>query len=128
MSPAGGPTPKRGEVWLVDFRPGRATEVSDKERPALVVSTDEFNRTSRRWATVLPITTNLQPVAARVRVNPPEGGQTKPGMIMCDQVRTLTITDRFKHLRGAVSLDTMRRVEERLALVLGLQSERPYPN
>jgi mRNA-degrading endonuclease toxin of MazEF toxin-antitoxin module len=113
-------TPKRGEVWLVDFRPGKGFEVSDKTRRALVVSTDAYNRSGRGFAMVCPITTNVTPIAARVRVDPPEGGQTKPGMIMCDFVRTLSVKGRFQECLGAVSATTMEQVENRLRLILEL--------
>lgn len=121
MSAAEGPVvPQRGEVWLVDFRPGKGSEVSNKQRRALVVSADGYNRSSRGWAVVVPITTNITPIAARVRIDPPEGGQTKAGMIMCDFVRTLSVQGRFSKLLGAVSSNTLHLVEERLRLILEL--------
>ena len=36
-------TPKRGEIWLVDFNPTRGAEIQ-KQRPALVVNSDAIGR------------------------------------------------------------------------------------
>jgi mRNA interferase MazF len=47
------PTPKRGEVWLVDFDPAVGTEIR-KVRPALVISVDTIGRLPLRM--VVPIT------------------------------------------------------------------------
>lgn len=103
----------------MDLKPPRQGEVG-KVRRSLVVSSDDFNKSGRGWAAVLPITTNTQPVAARVKIFPPEGGQNKPGSIMCDAVRVLSFEVRFKELVGAVKPETMEKVEERLRLVLEL--------
>ena len=45
--------PKRGEIWLVDFDPGRGAEIS-KLRPAVVISADTVGRLPLRI--VVPIT------------------------------------------------------------------------
>jgi mRNA interferase MazF len=47
------PTPKRGEVWLVDFDPAIAAEIR-KVRPAVVMSVDRVGRLPLRI--VVPIT------------------------------------------------------------------------
>jgi len=47
------PTPKRGEIWLVDFDPSIGAEIR-KVRPAVVVSLDTIGRLPLRM--VVPIT------------------------------------------------------------------------
>lgn len=47
------PTPKRGEIWLVDFDPAVRAEIQ-KVRPALVVSVDSVGRLPLRM--VVPLT------------------------------------------------------------------------
>lgn len=47
------PTPKRGEVWLVDFDPSVGAEIR-KVRPAIVVSMDTAGRLPLR--VVVPVT------------------------------------------------------------------------
>ena len=47
------PTPKRGEIWLVDFDPSIGADIQ-KTRPALVISMDAIGRLPLRM--VVPIT------------------------------------------------------------------------
>jgi mRNA interferase MazF len=47
------PTPKRGEIWLVDFDPSVGAEIR-KVRPAVVVSVDGIGRLPLR--VVVPLT------------------------------------------------------------------------
>lgn len=47
------PTPKRGEIWLVDFDPSVGAEIR-KVRPAVVISMDAIGRLPLRL--VVPIT------------------------------------------------------------------------
>ena len=47
------PTPKRGEIWLVDFDPAVGAEIR-KARPAVVVSVDSIGKLPLRI--VVPIT------------------------------------------------------------------------
>jgi mRNA interferase MazF len=47
------PTPKRGEIWLVDFDPALGAEIR-KVRPAVVISMDSIGRLPLRM--VVPVT------------------------------------------------------------------------
>lgn len=47
------PTPKRGEIWLVDFDPAVGAEIR-KVRPAVVISLDTIGRLPLRL--VVPVT------------------------------------------------------------------------
>ena len=47
------PTPRRGEIWLVDFDPAVGAEI-EKLRPALVISVETIGRLPLRM--VVPIT------------------------------------------------------------------------
>jgi mRNA interferase MazF len=53
----------RGEIWWVDFYPGRGSE-ADKRRPAVIVSNDRANaaavRLGRGVITVVPVTSNVR--------------------------------------------------------------------
>jgi mRNA interferase MazF len=55
------PTPKRGEIWLVDFDPGVGAEIR-KLRPAVVISLDTIGRLPLRL--VVPITDWKAPYAS----------------------------------------------------------------
>jgi mRNA interferase MazF len=47
------PTPRRGEIWLIDFDPAVGAEIR-KTRPAVVISIDSIGRLPLRL--VVPVT------------------------------------------------------------------------
>jgi mRNA-degrading endonuclease toxin of MazEF toxin-antitoxin module len=57
-----------------------------------------------------------------VPIAPPDGGVTAPGVIMCDQIRTVSVDERFGRFWGSVSPATMALVEDRVTVHLGLRS------
>src|SRR5579864_5743583 len=72
--------PRRGEVYLVRL---------DKNRPALVISSDALNR-SALDVCVVPMTSIERPkFSLRVQVKPGEGGLNRDSWAKCDQVTTL---------------------------------------
>lgn len=112
--------PLRWAIVRVNLTPVRGHEQAG-ERRALVVSYEPFHRSG--LATICPVT------AARREPRYPgdvpiaigEGGQTKPVVIVCSQVRTVS-TDRLgKASYGRVADPTIRRAVRRaLAHHLGL--------
>lgn len=109
-------SPKRGEVWRVDFNPIIGHEQGEI-RPALVLSVDEMNDSAER-SIVLPLTKNTNPFPTKILVEPPEGGLRKRSCILCDQIRSVS-HERFSAKTGTVSNDTLFEVERILKLVLG---------
>jgi mRNA interferase MazF len=103
------PEPSMGEVWDVDFDP-RGGREQGGIRPALVISIDRFNRVPNGLHFVVPITGTDRNIRYHVRMLPPEGGLTKPSVIMCDQARSQS-ERRFLRRRGMVSPDIVRRVQ-----------------
>ena len=105
---------------IIDFDPTRGHEQAGTRR-ALVVSYEPFHRSG--LVTVCPIT------AARADVRYPgdvpipkgEAGQTKAGVIICSQVRTIS-TERIRTPVVGRLTDPARRREVRRALAhhLGL--------
>jgi len=55
-----------------------------------------------------------------VEVTPPEGGVREVSYVMCDQVRTVSITNRILDRWGVVGATTMESVEFAVKVVLGL--------
>ena len=108
----------RGEIWNANLNPTRGQEIHGK-RPCLVVSVDDFNHGPARLAVVLPLTTKETGIPWHVRIDPPEGGATKPAFIKCEQPRCITF-ERLAGYRGPVSPETMREVEDRLRILLAL--------
>ena len=110
--------PSRGDVWQVNLRPHAGHE-QGFERPALVVSVDQFNHGPAALTTVVPIKTRYRGIPFHVRVDPPEGGMDERSFIKCEDIRTISI-QRLLYYRGAVSALTLSEVEDRLRILLGL--------
>ena len=106
------PEPSVGEIWDVDFDP-RAGREQDGCRPALVISNNYFNRVPNGLHVVVPITGTDRNIRAHVRISPPQGGLTKPSVIMCDQARA-QIEQRFLRQRGVVSPEILKRVQAKV--------------
>lgn len=106
--------PRRGDVYWVNLEPVIGTEIR-KTRPAVIVSNDSCNRYGRR-VVVMPITSNvasLYPGEAMVVV------KGKPARALGDQIRSID-KRRLKSRAGAVSIGEMTRIDEALAITLGL--------
>lgn len=102
----------------MDLDPVRGREQAGR-RPALVVSVDVLNRSAAELAIVLPITSRQKNVRSHVAVEPPEGGLQRTSYIKCEDVRSISTT-RLAQRLGAVAPGTMKAVEDRLRLLLGL--------
>lgn len=101
--------PSVGEIWDVDFDP-RVGREQGGIRPALVISNDSFNLVPNGLYIVSPITGTDRNIRYHVRVAPPEGGLTKPSVIMCEQTRAQS-ERRFLRRRGVVSPEIVERVQ-----------------
>lgn len=110
----------RWSIVIVDLDPVAGHEQAG-ERRALVVSYEPFHRSG--LATVCPITAARS--AARypgdVAIGAGEAGQTKPGVIMASQVRTIS-QDRLRSAPLGMVVDpaVRRAVRSALAHHLGL--------
>lgn len=102
--------PRAGEIWDVDFSPQVGREQAGI-RPALVISNDQFNRVRNDVYIVAPITGTDRGLAYHVNVEPPEGGLTKPSLIMCEQEKSQS-AQRFLRRRGSVSNQTLGVVQQ----------------
>lgn len=108
--------PQEGEVWIVNFSPQRGREQAGV-RPALVISSSWFNDTVNHLHIVCPITTTNRGLAYHLMVEPPEGGLTRPSLIMCDQEKSQSI-ERFLSRRGKVSEETLRAVQRMVGRII----------
>lgn len=112
--------PLRWAVVIVDLDPVEGHEQAG-ERRALVVSYEPFHRSG--LATVCPITAAR--VDARypgdVRIPAGEAGQTRPGVIVTSQLRTISVRRfRSKPLGSVMDPSIRRAVRSALAHQLGL--------
>jgi mRNA interferase MazF len=106
--------PRRGDVFWVNLDPVIGTEIR-KTRPAVVVSNDSCNRYGAR-VVVLPITSNidsLYPGEAMIEV------KGRQGRALGDQIRSID-KRRLKARVSSLTADEMARIDETLAITLGL--------
>ena len=110
--------PSRGDLWTVDLDPSRGHEQAGR-RPALVISVDLFNHGPADLVVVLPITSKAKGVPLHVRIAPPEGGVKLPSYVKCEDIRSIS-KQRLSKFLGRVSPETLREVEDRLTVLLGM--------
>jgi mRNA interferase MazF len=111
--------PLRGEVWLASLDSLRGREQSGT-RPVLVVSDDLLNQGASGLVIVLPITSTTKFIPSQIIITLPEGGLVNPSAIKCEAIRSLDKKERMVKRLGAVSLNTMARVEDALKFLLKL--------
>jgi mRNA interferase MazF len=110
--------PSRGDVWTVSLDPAKGREHQGR-RPALVLSVDPFNHGPADLIVVVPITSKAKGIPFHVRVTPPEGGLKQESYIKCEDVRSIS-KERLLQQLGAVTPQTMKHVEDRVRILLGL--------
>lgn len=110
----------RGEIWWADFGDSVGSEPGYR-RPALVVSSDRFNRSRIPTAIVTAITSNLRLAAAPGNVELEIASTGLPKASVVNVSQTLVI-DRSRLVEPVGILDSvaMNRVDDGLRLVLAL--------
>ena len=90
--------PRRGEIWEVDWSPGRGSEQTGR-RPALIVQNDAGNRSERFPNTiVVAISTQGRQIPFHVPLEPTsDNGLRETSFVKCEQIFTLS----KERLRGA---------------------------
>jgi len=113
-------TPRRGEIWIVDFSPSVGSEIR-APHPALVVSANDLNQSPWGLVIVCPITTlrKEKPFRLHIIIAPPEGGVKHRSVIRLDQIKSVSM-ERFSAKWGSVAPGTMRQAEYILRRVLDL--------
>jgi mRNA interferase MazF len=110
-TPPSGWFPRRGEVYLVQL---------DKQRPALVISTDALNRHALDVC-VVPMTTVERPkFSLRVEIGPDDGGLKRNSWAKCDQVTTLEKSLLIYPPLGRLEDKTLKQIERGIRLALQL--------
>ena len=89
------------------------------KRPVLIIQNDLGNRFSPT-VIVLPLTskTGKHPLRTHVPISPPQGGISKPSIILCEQVRTVEKSRLIKKL-GTLPPEKRALVERALAAAMG---------
>jgi mRNA interferase MazF len=113
------PTPRRGEIWLIDFDPSVGAEIR-KVRPAVVVSLDTIGRLPLRL--VVPVTdwkptyTSFPWFVELPAV--PANGLSKDSGADCFQTKSVS-ENRFIRRLGVVSAPQLDDIASAIALCVG---------
>jgi len=106
--------PKRGEVWLVNWNPGRGSEQAGR-RPALVIQNDIGNEKAPTTI-VAAISSSVKVFPMNVQINPPEGGLE---IIKTSHILTIS-KERLGKRLGRISEDSLDEVDIAIKLSLAL--------
>lgn len=111
---------RRGQIWLVDWSPGRGSEQLG-QRPALVIQTDAANANERYPNTiVLTLSTKGLPVATHVEIVPASrNGLRMTSWVKAEQILAIS-KRRLVTLWGTLSPSEMERVEQAVRTALAL--------
>ena len=109
--------PKRGEVWLVNWNPGRGSEQVGK-RPALIIQNDIGNEKSSTTI-VAAISSTVRIYPMNVAIKPPEGWLITPSIIKTSQILTVA-KERLEKRLGMLSEVSMKAVDRAIKLSLAL--------
>jgi mRNA interferase MazF len=112
---------RRGNLYWVDWSPGRGSEQTG-HRPALVVATDQANRNPRYPLTiVVAVTTQIRDILTHVAIQPDEeNGLRQPSAAKCEQILTVS-KDRLTERIGSISADDLERIDTALRRSLSLR-------
>jgi mRNA interferase MazF len=116
------PSPRRGEIWDVNWSPGRGAEQKGV-RPALIIQNDRGNASlSYPLTIVASMSRTERELPLHVRIAPSEeNGLTDFTDVKCEQVMTIE-KSRLMRRRGGITADELSRVDVALKLSLNLLS------
>ena len=110
----------RGELWWVDFGEPVGSAPGYR-RPAVIISSDRFNRSRLATVILATVTSNLRlaEMPGNVALPTEETGLAKPSVVNVTQLLTVD-----RHLLGSligkVSTPQLRAIDEGLRLVLNV--------
>ena len=107
--------PRRGEVWLINFNPGRGSEQKGI-RPAVVIQNDTGNIYASTTI-VAAITSTIKEFPVTVVVATGEGGLRQKSMVNLAQLLTID-KHRLQKRLGNLTESTMGQVDEAIRVSL----------
>src|SRR6266568_3117481 len=122
LAPAPLPSPRRGEIWDVNWSPGRGAE-QQGTRPALIIQNDRGNSSPTYPLTIVASMSRTErEIPLHVRIAPSEeNGLTNFTDVKCEQLITIE-KSRLLRRRGYITSEEMSRVDQALRLSLNLSS------
>ncbi len=83
-------TPRRGELWLVDFGEPIGVEQAG-HRPAVVVSDDAMNEGPSGLVVVVPLTTTRRGLPSHIELDDPGTGLDDVSYAKCEDVKSVSV-------------------------------------
>ena len=113
-------SPRRGEIWDVNWSPGRGAE-QQGTRPALIIQNDRGNASlSYPLTIVASMSRTERELPLHVRIAPSEeNGLTDFTDVKCEQIMTIE-KSRLMRRRGSITPEELSRVDVALKLSLSL--------
>jgi mRNA interferase MazF len=114
------PNPRRGEIWDVNWSPGRGAEQRGT-RPALIIQNDRGNTSPSYPLTIVASMSRTErELPLHVRIAPSEeNGLTDFTDVKCEQVMTIEKSRLIRH-RGFITSEELSKVDVALRLSLNL--------
>ena len=115
-------SPRRGEIWDVNWSPGRGAEQKGI-RPALIIQNDRGNTSlSYPLTIVASMSRTEREIPLHVRIAPSEeNGLTDFTDVKCEQVMTIE-KSRLIRRRGIITSEELNKVDVALKLSLDLMT------
>lgn len=82
-------TPRRGEIWLVDFGDPIGREQAGR-RPAVVISADPLNDSRAGVVIVVPCTTARRDLPSHIEIDPVTSGLDDVSYAKCEDVKSIS--------------------------------------
>src|SRR5260370_38747134 len=122
LPPPTPPSPRRGEIWDVNWSPGRGAEQRGT-RPALIIQNDRGNPSPSYPLTIVASMSRTErELPLHVRIAPSEeNGLTDFTDVKCEQVMTIE-KSRLIRRRRAINSEELSRVDTALKVSLSLLS------
>lgn len=112
------PSPRRGDVWLVDFSKPVGHEQGWK-RPAVVISSDHFNDSAASLVVVIPVTTTRWSVPSHVEIEAGRSGLANTSYAKAEDIKSVS-QERLVTRYGMADIDVVRQLELVLRTLLEL--------
>src|SRR5713226_2618647 len=119
--PSSPPSPRRGEIWDVNWSPGRGAEQKGI-RPALIIQNDRGNASlSYPLTIVASMSRTERELPLHVRITPSEeNGLTDATDVKCEQLMTIE-KSRLIRRRCSINSEELSRVDIALKLRLSVR-------
>jgi mRNA interferase MazF len=112
-------TPKRGDIYWVDWSPGRGSEQTGL-RPALVIQNDIGNQHSPNVIVASVTTAPSKPYPFLVNISTQESGLPKDGAVDLASIMTVS-KGRLRDKGGHLSAVKMAAVDNAICASLGIR-------